>query len=177
MSRIGNQILTIADGVTFTCEDNVVTVKGPKGELTQAFNKKLEITHENGTVTVKRPNDSKEMRSLHGTTGALIKNMLKGVTEGFKKELEMVGVGYRAQLAGNTLTIQAGYSHPIEMVAPEGVSIEVPKNTQIILTGIDKQVVGEFAANIRAVRPPEPYKGKGIKYVDEQIIRKEGKKA
>ena len=177
MSRIGNKVIVLPAGVELTNNDNVVTVKGPKGELTREFSKDIEIRVEGTEVTLHRPNDSKEMKTIHGTTRALLNNMVVGVSEGFKKELEMRGVGYRAQKQGEKLVLSAGYSHPVEMDAPQGVTVEVPNNTTVIVKGIDKQVVGEFAANIRAVRAPEPYKGKGIRYKGEQVRRKEGKKA
>ena len=177
MSRIGNKVIVLPAGVEITNNDNVVTVKGPKGELTREFSKDIEIRVEGTEVTLHRPNDSKEMKTIHGTTRALLNNMVVGVSEGFKKELEMRGVGYRAQKQGEKLVLNAGYSHPVEMDAPAGVTIEVPNNTTVVVKGIDKQVVGEFAANIRAVRAPEPYKGKGIRYKGEHVRRKEGKKA
>ena len=177
MSRIGNKVIVLPAGVEITNNDNVVTVKGPKGELTRTFSKDIEIRVEGTEVTLHRPNDSKEMKTIHGTTRALLNNMVTGVSEGFKKELEMRGVGYRAQKQGEKLVLNAGYSHPVEMDAPAGVTIEVPNNTTVVVKGIDKQVVGEFAANIRAVRAPEPYKGKGIRYKGEHVRRKEGKKA
>ena len=177
MSRIGNKVIVLPAGVEITNNDNVVTVKGPKGELTREFSKDIEIRVEGTEVTLHRPNDSKEMKTIHGTTRALLNNMVTGVSEGFKKELEMRGVGYRAQKQGEKLVLNAGYSHPVEMDAPAGVTIEVPNNTTVVVKGIDKQVVGEFAANIRAVRAPEPYKGKGIRYKGEHVRRKEGKKA
>ena len=177
MSRIGNKVIVLPAGVELTNNDNVVTVKGPKGELTREFSKDIEIRVEGTEVTLHRPNDSKEMKTIHGTTRALLNNMVTGVSEGFKKELEMRGVGYRAQKQGEKLVLNAGYSHPVEMDAPAGVTIEVPNNTTVVVKGIDKQVVGEFAANIRAVRAPEPYKGKGIRYKGEHVRRKEGKKA
>jgi large subunit ribosomal protein L6 len=178
MSRIGKKPVSLPNGVTVTVEEgNVVTIKGAKGELTSSFSSDMNITVNEGTLEVERPSESKAHRALHGTTRALINNMVVGVTDGFKKELKMIGVGYRASLKGNTLVILAGYSHPVEMEIPEGLTVEVPKNTQIFVSGIDKQLVGEFSANIRAVRPPEPYLGKGIRYVDEYVRRKEGKTA
>ncbi len=178
MSRIGNQILAIPTGVSVeVAEGNAVTVKGPKGELTRTFSTNLEIKVEDNQVKVIRNSDDKPARAMHGTTTALIKNMITGTNETFKKELELNGVGYRAAVKGNTLTLSVGYSHPVVMDAPEGVTIEAPTNTTLTITGIDKQAVGEFAANIRKVRPPEPYKGKGIKYKEEIIRRKEGKRA
>ena len=178
MSRIGNKAISIPAGVTVTvAEGNLVTVKGPKGELTAQFNSELEIIVEATMAEVKRPNDTKVMKTFHGTTRALLNNMVVGVSEGFKKQLEINGVGYRAQLQGNKLVVSAGYSHPVEKEIPEGVKVELPKNTVIVISGIDKQVVGQFAAEIREIRKPEPYKGKGIKYSDEVIRRKEGKTA
>ena len=175
MSRIGNKVIVLPAGVEITNNDNVVTVKGPKGELTREFSKDIEIRVEGTEVTLHRPNDSKEMKTIHGTTRANFNNMVVGVSEGFQKALELIGVGYRAQVQGNKLTLNVGYSHPVEMTAPEGVTFEVPANTQVIVKGINKEVVGELAANIRGVRPPEPYKGKGIRYVGEFVRRKEGK--
>jgi len=178
MSRIGNKAISIPAGVTVTVADgNVVTVKGPKGELTAKFNNDLKIEVEATKAEVKRPNDTKVMKTLHGTTRALLNNMVVGVSAGFKKTIEINGVGYRASLAGTTLTLAAGYSHPVEMPVPEGLKVELPKNTTIIISGCDKQKVGQFAAEIREVRKPEPYKGKGFKYDYEHIRRKEGKTA
>ena len=178
MSRIGNKAISIPAGVTITvAEGNNVTVQGPKGELTAKFNSELEIIVEATTAEVKRPNDTKVMKTFHGTTRALLNNMVVGVSEGFKKQLEINGVGYRAQLQGNTLVVSAGYSHPVEMPVPAGLKVELPKNTIIVISGIDKQLVGQFAAEVREVRKPEPYKGKGIKYSNEVIRRKEGKTA
>ena len=178
MSRIGNKLINIPAGVTVAvAEGNLVTVKGPKGELTAKFNSELTISVEGTAVVVKRPNDTKEIKTIHGTTRALLNNMVVGVSEGFKKTLEINGVGYRAQMQGKKLIVSAGYSHNVEMDVPEGLKVELPKNTQIIISGIDKQVVGQFAAEIRDIRKPEPYKGKGIKYDYEVIRRKEGKTA
>ena len=178
MSRIGNKAISIPAGVTVTVADgNFVTVKGPKGELTATFNSDLEIIVEADKAEVKRPNDTKVMKTFHGTTRALLHNMVVGVSEGFKKQLEINGVGYRAQLQGNTLVVNAGYSHTCDMPIPEGLKVELPKNTIIVISGIDKQAVGQFAAEVRALRKPEPYKGKGIKYAGEHIRRKEGKTA
>lgn len=178
MSRIGNKAIVLPAGVTITvAEGNFVTVKGPKGELSFQFNSELEISIEGTECVVKRPNETKQIKMLHGTTRALLNNMVVGVSEGFKKQLEISGVGYRAQLQGNTLVVSAGYSHLVEMPVPAGLTVELPKNTTIIVSGIDKQLVGQFAADIREVRKPEPYKGKGIKYADEHIRRKEGKTA
>lgn len=178
MSRIGNQVLVIPANVEIKVEaGNLVTVKGPKGEISRKFDESLTINVENNQVTVERPNDEKATKSIHGTTNVLIKNMLIGTSELFKKELELNGVGYRANLQGTKLVLSVGFSHPVEMEAPAGISIEVPSQTEIVISGIDKQVVGEFAANIRKVRKPEPYKGKGIKYKEEVIRRKDGKRA
>ncbi len=178
MSRIGNKAIAIPQGVTVTvAEGNNVTVKGPKGELTSQFNNELTISVEATEVLVKRPNDTKEVKTIHGTTRALLHNMVVGVSEGFKKQLEINGVGYRAQLQGNKVILSAGYSHTVDMEIPEGLKVELPKNTIIVISGIDKQKVGQFAAEIREVRKPEPYKGKGIKYDYEVIRRKEGKTA
>jgi len=178
MSRIGKKILEIPAGVTITiAEDNTVTVKGPKGELTRTFNADMLIKIEENTLTVERPSEQKEHRALHGTTRALIGNMVEGVTTGFVRGLELVGVGYRAQKQGDKLVLSVGYSHPVEMTPEAGLEVEVPAPTKIVIKGIDKQRVGEFAANIRAVRAPEPYKGKGIRYEGEVVRRKEGKTA
>lgn len=178
MSRIGNQLLSIPAGVEVSVADgNVVTVKGSKGTLTQSFSAALEIKIDETGVRVSRANETKETKSLHGTTTALIKNMILGTSEGFKKELELNGVGYRATVNGKVVNLAVGYSHPVDMVIPEGLTVEAPTNTELVISGTDKQVVGEFAANIRKVRPPEPYKGKGIKYKEEVIRRKEGKRA
>ncbi|WHY29400.1 50S ribosomal protein L6 [Bacillus wiedmannii] len=178
MSRIGKKILEIPAGVTITiAEDNTVTVKGPKGELTRKFNADMSIKIEENTLTVARPSEQKEHRALHGTTRALIGNMVEGVTAGFARGLELVGVGYRAQKQGDKLVLSVGYSHPVEMTPEAGLEVEVPVPTKIVIKGIDKQRVGEFAANIRAVRAPEPYKGKGIRYEGEVVRRKEGKTA
>ena len=178
MSRIGNKAITLPAGVSVeVAENNFVIVKGPKGELSFQFNSELEISTEGTECVVKRPNDTKLMKTMHGTTRALLHNMVVGVSEGFKKQLEVNGVGYRAQLQGNTLVVSAGYSHTVELPVPAGLKVELPKNTTIIVSGIDKQLVGQFAAEIREVRKPEPYKGKGIKYDYEHIRRKEGKTA
>ena len=175
MSRIGNKVIVLPAGVELTNNDNVVTVKGPKGELTREFSKDIEIRVEGTEVTLHRPNDSKEMKTIHGTTRALLNNMVIGVSEGFKKELEMRGVGYRAQLQGNKLVLAVGKSHPDEVEAPEGITFELPNPTNIVISGISKEVVGQTAAYVRSLRSPEPYKGKGIRYVGEFVRRKEGK--
>ena len=179
MSRIGNRVLTIPAGVEVNVDGNNITVKGPKGTLEYTFRNNVEVKVEDGKITVTRKDDSKVSKQLHGTTNSNINNMLIGVSEGFKKELEINGVGYRFQLQGNKVVVSAGYSHTVEMVAPEGVKMEMPEKsqTELIISGYDKQAVSEFAANIREIRKPEPYKGKGIKYKDEHIRRKEGKKA
>lgn len=175
MSRIGNRKLVIPAGVTVTNENGIVKVAGPKGELTTTLAQGIDIKVEGNTLEVTRENDT--FKPMHGTINANIHNMLVGVTEGFKKELEIVGVGYRFALKGNAIVISAGYSHPVEMQIPEGIKVECPSNTELTITGANKELVGEFAANVRKVRQPEPYKGKGIRYKDEHIIRKEGKKA
>jgi large subunit ribosomal protein L6 len=176
MSRIGRKPIAVPAGVTVeVAEGNVVTVKGPKGTLTQTFNGDMIIKVEANEVIVERPSESKAHKSLHGLTRTLISNMVTGVTTGFTKELEINGVGYRAQMQGKKLVMNLGYSHQVEMEANSGLTIEVPAPNKIIVSGADKQAVGQLAANIREKRPPEPYKGKGIKYVDERIIRKEGK--
>ena len=175
MSRIGNKVIVLPAGVELTNKDNVVTVKGPKGELTRTFSKDIEIRVEGTEVTLHRPNDSKEMKTIHGTTRALLNNMVIGVSEGFKKELEMRGVGYRAQLQGNKLVLAVGKSHPDEVEAPEGITFELPNPTTIVVSGISKEKVGQTAAYVRSLRSPEPYKGKGIRYVGEYVRLKEGK--
>ena len=175
MSRIGNRILSIPAGVTVTTNGNIVTVKGPKGELSTEINKNITVKIDGDKLEVTRKNDN--FKNFHGTANANIQNMIIGVTEGFEKKLEMVGVGYRFKVSGNKIDISAGYSHPIVIEAPEGITVESPSNTELYIRGIDKQLVGEFAANIRKIRKPEPYKGKGIRYTDEHVIRKDGKKA
>ncbi|MCU9594046.1 50S ribosomal protein L6 [Caldibacillus thermolactis] len=176
MSRIGKKPIEIPSGVTVTVnDDNVVTVKGPKGELTREFNKDMNISIEDNVITVTRPSDSKEHRTIHGTTRANLANMIEGVSKGFEKALELIGVGYRAQKQGNKLVLNVGYSHPVEFTPEAGLEIEVPSNTKIVVKGYDKEKVGALAANIRQVRPPEPYKGKGIRYEGEYVRRKEGK--
>lgn len=177
MSRIGKRVLVIPEGVTVDVNDNVVTVKGKLGELTLNTKPGIKVLVNENHVTVERENDTKELKQLHGTTNANINNMLLGVSKGFKKELEINGVGYKFQVSGNKLTISAGYSHPVIMEAPEGIKLDSPSQTELNISGYDKQAVGEFAALVRKVRGPEPYKGKGIKYKDEFIRRKEGKKA
>ena len=178
MSRIGNKLITIPAGVTVEVADgNEVTVKGPKGTLTRTFSTMMDIQVADGVVTVKRPNDAKHTKQLHGTARALINNMVVGVSEGYAKELELVGIGFRAAVKGNKLTMQVGYSHASELDIPEGLTVTCGSATDVKVEGIDKQLVGEFAADIRAVRKPEPYKGKGIRYKGEHIRRKEGKTA
>ena len=177
MSRIGNRKIIVPAGVTVTNENNKVTVKGPKGELSLDLVKGIEVNIEENTLIVTRPNDEKAIKAMHGTTNANIENMIKGVTEGFQKGLEIIGVGYRFNVKGNTLVINAGYSHPVELAVPTGLTVEQVSNTEITVKGIDKVLVGKYAAEIREVRQPEPYKGKGIRYKDEFIRRKEGKKA
>ena len=176
MSRIGKLPVSIPGGVTITVgEDNVVTVKGPKGTLSEKISPDMKIEEDNGVLHVTRPSDDKQHRALHGLTRSLIHNMVVGTTEGFKKNLEIVGVGYRAQMQGNKLVLNVGYSHPVEIDPPEGISFETPAPTKITVHGISKQAVGQVAADIRAVRSPEPYKGKGIRYENEFVRRKEGK--
>jgi len=175
MSRIGKKPIEIPAGVTVTKNDSTVTVKGPKGELTNTFNSDIAINIEENVINVTRPSEAKEHRSLHGTTRSLLANMVEGVSKGFEKSLELVGVGYRAQKQGTKLVLNVGYSHPVEFEPEAGVEIEVPANTKIIVKGYDKEKVGALASNIRAVRPPEPYKGKGIRYEGENVRRKEGK--
>ena len=175
MSRIGNKPITIPEGVEVTLNDKNLTVKGPKGTLNKEIHKNINVTIEGNVITVSRPDDEPANRSLHGLTRTLINNMIIGVKEEFKRELEINGVGYRAQKQGNKLVMNLGYSHPVEMDAPEGITFEVPNPNQIIVRGIDKEVVGQTAAVIRTKRPPEVYRGKGIKYAEEHIRRKEGK--
>ena len=178
MSRIGKKAITLHEGVTVSVEENNnVVVKGPKGTISYKFRPEMKIEVVDNTVTVTRPNDSIEYRALHGTTRAILNNMDDCVTKGFSRDLRIEGVGYRAQLQGNTLVINAGYSHLVEMPIPEGLEVKLQSPTDFTISGIDKQLVGEFAAKVRGVRPPEPYKGKGIRYKDEVVRRKEGKKA
>ncbi|MGN1133752.1 MAG: 50S ribosomal protein L6 [Oscillospiraceae bacterium] len=176
MSRIGIKPISVPAGVEVTVADgNVVTVKGPKGTLTKTFNKEIIIKNENGEIVVSRPSEDKFHKSLHGLTRTLIANMVEGVTNGFSKSLEIVGVGYRAAKQGNNLVMNLGYSHQVIVPEIEGIKIDVPQPNQIVVSGIDKQAVGQFACEIREKRPPEPYKGKGIRYTGEYVIRKEGK--
>ena len=177
MSRIGRKPIAVPDGVTVDIKPGEVSVKGPKGELSQALSTDMKVTDDNGTVTVDRPTDRGEHRALHGLTRSLIANMVTGVTDGFEKRLEIQGVGYRARLQGKALELSVGYSHPVSITAPDGIEFEVPQPTQVIVRGIDKQLVGEIAARIRRSRPPEPYKGKGVRYAGEHVRRKVGKRA
>lgn len=179
MSRIGKQIIAIPDGVEVTITGNSIKVKGPKGELELDFSEKIKVTYGDSQIQVKRTSDDSEGRSLHGLIRALINNMVIGVSNGFEKKLEIIGVGYRAQVSGSKITLNLGFSHPVELVAPEGVNVKMDedqKNT-VVISGISKQAVGQFAAIIRKFRPPEPYKGKGIRYVGEYVPRKSGKTA
>ncbi|MFL5825373.1 MAG: 50S ribosomal protein L6 [Thermoleophilaceae bacterium] len=177
MSRIGRQPIPVPDGVSISIEPEVVRVNGPKGNLEQRVPRDIAVEQQDGEIVVTRPTDRGEHRALHGLTRSLIANMVEGVTQGFQKNLQIQGVGYRAQLQGNRIVLAVGYSHPVEIPAPAGIEFEVPVPTQIIVRGIDKQAVGEVAARIRKVRPPEPYKGKGIRYQDEYVARKVGKRA
>ena len=176
MSRVGRKVITIPSGVELKQEGNKITVKGPKGQLEREFSPEITVKAENGEINVTRPNDLPDIRALHGTTRAVLNNMIVGVSQGFEKKLELVGVGYRVQAAGQGLTLSLGFSHPVEIEPVEGITFKVEGNTKISVEGINKELVGQIAANIRAKRPPEPYKGKGVKYADEQIRRKEGKK-
>ena len=176
MSRIGKLPINIPGGVTITVgDDNTVNVKGPKGQLSEKISPDMEISREEGVLLVKRPSDDKEHKALHGLSRSLIHNMVVGVTSGYQKNLDIVGVGYRAQMQGTKLVLNVGYSHPVEFEAPAGITFEVPNPNRISVLGISKQQVGQMAADIRKVRPPEPYKGKGIKYENEFVRRKEGK--
>jgi large subunit ribosomal protein L6 len=177
MSRIGKQPIAIPDGVEVEVNPGMVKVKGPKGELTQAVSREMKVAVDNGTLTVERPTDRGEHRALHGLTRSLIANMVEGVTEGYERRLEIQGVGYRAQLKGKALEMSLGFSHPVTVPAPEGIEFEVPQPTEVVVRGIDKQLVGEIAARIRKNRPPEPYKGKGVRYAGEHVSRKVGKRA
>ena len=176
MSRIGKAPVAVPSGVQVTVADRTVTVKGPKGTLSRAIPGDIQITEDDGTLSFARPNDERRNKALHGLTRSLVNNMVVGVTEGFKKELEIVGVGYRAEAQGpNALRLNLGFSHPVNVSAPDGISFEVPVPTQVVITGIDKEVVGQVAANIRSIRKPEPYKGKGVRYAGERVLRKAGK--
>lgn len=177
MSRIGNKHIEIPAGVTIEQNGNTIVVKGPKGQLEYTYNADLTVEVNGTELVVTRPTDSKEHRSLHGTTRAIINNMVAGVNNGFEKVLEINGTGYRAQLQGKTLVVNAGYSHPVNLEIPEGLTVTVPNPTEVHVAGCDKQLVGQFAANVRIIRKPEPYKGKGIRYQGEYVRRKEGKKA
>ncbi|MFE5324582.1 50S ribosomal protein L6 [Paenibacillus sp. NPDC056579] len=175
MSRIGRKPITIPGGVNVTLDNTLITVKGPKGTLSRELHRDMKVVVTESEISVERPSDNKLHRSLHGTTRSVVANMVNGVTEGFVKSLELVGVGYRANKTGNKLVLNVGYSHPVEIEPENGIEFEVPSNTKIIVKGIDKELVGATAAKVRSVREPEPYKGKGIKYEGERILRKEGK--
>jgi large subunit ribosomal protein L6 len=175
VSRIGKKVIELPAGVEFNNNDNVITVKGPKGTLTREFHKDMIIKQEEAQLTVERPTDNKLHRSLHGTTRSVLNNMVEGVTKGFEKNLELVGVGYRAAKAGNKLTLSLGFSHPVEIEPEAGIEFDVPAQTKVIIKGINKEQVGQVAAKIRSLREPEPYKGKGIKYEGEVVRRKVGK--
>jgi len=175
MSRIGRKPIAVPSGVTVTLDNRTITVKGPKGTLTRELHKDMKVTVTDNVIRVERPSDHKLHRSLHGTTRSIIANMITGVTEGYSKSLELVGVGYRANKSGEKLVLNVGYSHPVEIVPEKGIEFEVPSANKIVVKGIDKELVGAVAAKVRSVREPEPYKGKGIKYEDERILRKEGK--
>jgi large subunit ribosomal protein L6 len=177
MSRIGRQPIAIPDGVEVDVKPGTVKVKGPKGELTQVVSREMKVAVDDGTVTVERPTDRGEHRALHGLTRSLIANMVEGVTEGYERRLEIQGVGYRAQLKGKALEMSLGFSHPVTVQAPDGIEFEVPQPTEVVVRGIDKQLVGEMAARVRKNRPPEPYKGKGVRYAGEHVPRKVGKRA
>ena len=177
MSRIGKKPIQVPEGVTVSLGPGRVSVNGPRGELEQGVSTRMEIVQDDGTLVVSRPTDRGTDRAIHGLTRSLVANMVEGVTQGFEKRLEIQGVGYRAKLAGKALELSVGYSHPVSIPAPDGIEFEVPQPTQVIVRGIDKQLVGEIASQIRRVRPPEPYKGKGIRYAGEQVKRKVGKRA
>lgn len=177
MSRVGLKPIEIPEGVEININGTNVAVKGPKGELSRTIHEDMDVKIEDNIVHIERPNDLKEYRSLHGTTRSLIANMIEGVSKGFEKKLEITGVGYRAQKQGDKIVVNAGYSHPVEIEPREGIEIDVPKNTELIVKGIDKELVGAVAANIRSIRLPEPYKGKGIRYAGELVRQKEGKTA
>ena len=177
MSRIGRKPVAVPEAVSVEIGTGTIAVKGPKGELAQAFSQDMAVAKEDGTIVVSRPTDRGEHRALHGLTRSLIANMVEGVTDGFEKRLEIQGVGYRAALKGKNLELALGFSHPVSIQAPDGIEFEVPQPTEIIVKGIDKQLVGQTAADIRKRRPPEPYKGKGIRYKGEQVLRKVGKRA
>ena len=175
MSRVGKAPIELPSGVEVSVANGVVSVKGPKGDLTETIDVRITTTVDDGVVTLSRVDDERQTRALHGLSRALVNNMVVGVTQGYQKDLELVGVGYRAALKGNTLELQVGFSHPVTVEAPDGIEFEVPENTKVTVRGIDKQQVGQVAANVRAVRKPEPFKGKGIRYVGEHVRRKAGK--
>ena len=175
MSRIGRKPITVPAGVEVTIDGRAVTVKGPKGTLSGTFNSNMSIVKDGDVINVTRPNDEKENRSLHGLTRTLIANMVEGVSNGYSKTLDIVGIGYRASMQGKDVVLSVGYSHTVTIAAPEGITIACPSPNQVVVSGADKQMVGQIAAEIRGVRPPEPYKGKGIRYSDEHVRRKEGK--
>jgi len=175
MSRIGNSPIALPDGVSLSRNGNVVEVKGPKGTLSERLPSEIDVDNSDGTVILKRPDDSKRVRALHGLSRALLNNMVTGVSTGFTKELEIIGVGYRAEAAGKKLKLLLGFSHPVEMDVPEGLKVAVEETTKIKIEGADKKLVGQFASDVRSLRPPEPYKGKGVRYSDEQVRRKVGK--
>jgi large subunit ribosomal protein L6 len=177
MSRIGKKPIPVPDGVSVEIAPGLVSVKGPKGELRQQLNQEMKVSEADGVLTVDRPTDRGEHRALHGLTRSLIANMVVGVTDGYEKRLEIQGVGYRARLQGKSLELALGYSHPVSLSAPDGIEFDVPQPTQVIVRGIDKQLVGEIAAQVRKARPPEPYKGKGVRYEGEHVARKVGKRA
>lgn len=179
MSRIGKQIIKVPEGVEITVNGNSIKVKGPKGQLEYTFSPTISVSYKDGQIQVKRSSDDPAERSLHGLTRALIQNMIKGVSNGFEKKLEIIGVGYRAQVSGKKLTLNLGFSHPVDLQIPETISVTMDPEQKnvLIISGVDKQAVGQFAANIRGFRPPEPYKGKGIRYTDEYVPRKAGKAA
>jgi large subunit ribosomal protein L6 len=177
MSRIGRQPIAVPEGVTVSVEPGLVRVNGPKGELSERISREMSVEQEDDQILVKRPTDRGEHRALHGLTRSLIQNMVEGVTDGFERRLEIQGVGYRAQLRGTDVELAVGFSHPVQIRAPDGIEFEVPAPTQIVVRGISKQAVGETAARVRKVRPPEPYKGKGIRYAGEHVQRKVGKRA
>jgi large subunit ribosomal protein L6 len=176
MSRIGNAPVTVPSGVDVTVADRTITVKGPKGSLSRTIPGDIEVRQEDGALTFVRPNDERKNKALHGLTRSLVNNMVVGVTDGYQKQLEIVGVGYRAEAQGPTgLRLNLGFSHPVNVTAPEGITFEVPAPTQVVVSGIDKEVVGQVAADIRSIRKPEPYKGKGVRYAGERVLRKAGK--
>ena len=176
MSRVGRKVITIPSGVEIKQDGSKITVKGPKGQLEREFSSEITVKVENNDINITRPSDLPDIRALHGTTRAVLNNMIVGVSQGFEKKLELIGVGYRVQAAGKGLTLALGNSHPVEIAAVDGIEFKVDGNTKISVEGINKELVGQIAANIRSKRPPEPYKGKGVKYADEKIRRKEGKK-